>query len=286
METKHTRPLSELEPLLENEDEDIRYKAAQEIAFDIKPPYEQVCEWGQSESPLRREMAAFILGSSAWTDDAKTVTALTYPQAVPFLLKVLNDTDEDVEQSALEALANHKEPNTLPVILGYADHAWEDLRWSVAFSLGSWDWEGACRQYREEAIRVLVKLMDDTDDDVRDWATFSVHNARLDTPETRARLWKALEDTDCDVRGEAAQGLAKFGDSSFIPVLERMLWEDEDLSPCYFLAAEEFGDPALLPAVIAASERWLAEGHEMTWFIEPTIKALRERGFSVLNDLL
>ncbi len=30
METKNTRPLSELKPLLENED--IRYKAAQEIA--------------------------------------------------------------------------------------------------------------------------------------------------------------------------------------------------------------------------------------------------------------
>ncbi|MCX6381474.1 MAG: HEAT repeat domain-containing protein [Armatimonadetes bacterium] len=114
METKNTRPLSELELLLENADEDIRYKAAREVAWDIKPPYEQVCEWGQSENPLRREMAAFILGSSSWVDEAKTVTALTYPQAVPFLLKMLNDMDEDVEQTALEALANHKEPNTLP----------------------------------------------------------------------------------------------------------------------------------------------------------------------------
>ncbi|MCX6381473.1 MAG: HEAT repeat domain-containing protein [Armatimonadetes bacterium] len=156
----------------------------------------------------------------------------------------------------------------------------------MAFILGGWDWEGACIQYREEVIRVLLKLMDDPDDDVRDWATFRAYNGGLDTPETRARLWKALEDTNCDVRGEAAQGLAQFGDSSFIPVLERMLWEDEDLSPCYFLAAEEFGDPALLPAVIAASERWLAEGHEMTWFIEPTIKALRERDFSVSDYLL
>ena len=48
--------------------------------------------------------------------------------------------------------------------------------------------------------------MDDEDEDVRDWATFSIHQGGHDTPEVRARLWEALDDPFSNVRAEAAFG--------------------------------------------------------------------------------
>lgn len=121
--------------------------------------------------------------------------------------------------------------------------------------------------------------MDDPDEEVRDWATFGIHQGEHDTPETRARLWRALDDPNVDVRGEAAAGLAKFGDRSLIPRLDRVLREDLDMASCYFEAAEELGDPVLLPAVLAAAARWekaMEPGEELHSMITSAIEVLQK----------
>jgi hypothetical protein len=123
----------------------------------------------------------------------------------------------------------------------------------------------------------LLALARDSDEDVRDWAVFGLHQGYHDTPEVRACFWRALDDPNPDVRGEAAEGLAKFDDRSFIPRLDRLLREDEGLSPCYFEAAREFGDPALLPAVLEGERRWredMEEGEELHCFITWAIEKL------------
>ncbi|MES4793105.1 MAG: hypothetical protein C4321_09095, partial [Chloroflexota bacterium] len=89
-------------------------------------------------------------------------------------------------------------------------------------------------------------------------ATFAVHQGGHDMPAIRARLFQALEDPNADVRGEAAVALAQFKDPRFGPVLERLLREDEVVMQLYFEAAREWGDPALLPALLFAAERWRA----------------------------
>jgi hypothetical protein len=102
-----------------------------------------------------------------------------------------------------------------------------------------------------------------------------MHQGGHDTPEVRARFWKALDDPNPDVRGEASEGLALLGAPDLAVRLEDLLRNDKALSPCYFTAAEELGDPRLLPAVLDAAERWQSMGEEEE-ALHPCIKAAIE----------
>lgn len=54
-----------------------------------------------------------------------------------------------------------------------------------------------------------MELTQDTDEDVRDWATFGLGVfGQLDSPEIREALVTRLSDTNADVRAEALAGLA------------------------------------------------------------------------------
>lgn len=74
-------------------------------------------------------------------------------------------------------------------------------------------------------------------------------------------------------RGEAAEGLALFGDRSLIPKLDEFLRQDPDL-PSHFFTAEELGDPILLPAVEVGAERWLEMQEELHATIISALEAL------------
>jgi hypothetical protein len=81
------------------------------------------------------------------------------------------------------------------------------------------------------------------------------------------------------VRGEAAAGLAKFGDRSLIPRLDQLLREDPALHSCFFEAAEELGDPCLLPAVLEGAERrrqGIYKGEKLHPIITSAIEALEK----------
>jgi HEAT repeat protein len=255
---------SQIEALLDD-DEDRRYEAASPIIRQGRPALDFGLELARDPHPRLREMACYILGQAGWNDaelQAQTGQEYPrYPEAVPTLIWLLDDDpEEDVRATAAAALANHEALASLPSLLRAASDPSAEVRFGVAGALGSfyessWETEEG-RRLKPEATAALLRLMDDEGEDVRDWATFGVHQGDHDTPETRARLWKALDDPNPDVRGEAANGLAKFGDRALIPRLERLLREDEALSPCYFMAAEELGDPTLLPAVLAAARNY------------------------------
>lgn len=60
-----------------------------------------------------------------------------------------------------------------------------------------------------QAAQALMELTQDTDEDVRDWATFGLGVfGQLDSPEIREALVTRLSDTNADVRAEALAGLA------------------------------------------------------------------------------
>jgi hypothetical protein len=203
-----------------------------------------------------------------------------YIEALPILLRLLEtDPEAEVRGAAAAALGFHADLKTIPNLRRAAADPSEEVRYHVAFSVGSFygcDWTEADALYKAEAQEILLRLMDDPDEDVRDWATFGIHQGEHDTPEARASLWKALDDPNADVRGEAAEGLALFGDQSFIPRLDSLLREDADPSPLYFVAAKEFADPVLSSAVEIGAERWRAmQDREMHPYVLSALEALR-----------
>lgn len=269
---------------LMDEDEDRRYEAAIALQRLGRPALERALELVRDPRVRMREMACFVLGQVV---DHPPIEGEPWPEpcrdGVPVLLELLqSDPNEEVRASAAAALGHQRIPSTIPELCRAALDPSEQIRFDAAAALGSfggWIWEDPeAAPYRDQTCQTLLRLMDDPDDDVRDWATFGMHQGGHDTPEVRARFWKALEDPNPDVRGEASEGLALLGDPDLAPRLDDLLRNDPAISPCYFIAAEELGDPRLLPAVLDAAERWRnmgEEGEEPHPYITSAIEALQ-----------
>ncbi len=275
--------LDELVEQLMDDDEDKRYDVARHIARGGQAVIPRAIELAEDARPRMREMACYILGQVGYPDPDSPGWLIRYADGIPTIVRHLeSDPDDGVRTVAAYALGFHREPSTAQVLCGAASHPSCDVRLAVAHALGSFYgdvWEEEARGLREEVIAALLQLMDDEDEEVRDWATFGVHQGRHDTPATRARLWQALDDPYVEVRGEAARGLAEFGDRALIPRLEKLLREDQDLSEYYFWAARELRDPVLLPPVLEAVERWrqgMEEDEQLDVFIASAVEALQE----------
>jgi hypothetical protein len=72
-----------------------------------------------------------------------------------------------VLESAISALGHLDNVEAVALILRYMDHPDEDVRFSVAFALG-------CFPNDDEAVKGLLILSLDPDEDVSDWAVFGL----------------------------------------------------------------------------------------------------------------
>jgi hypothetical protein len=154
------------------------------------------------------------------------------------LVAGLADANAGVVQSAVFGLGHSSHATALPALLSHARHPAALVRFALAFTLAKYP--------AVEATAALVELAADLDDDVRDWATFSLgtlHDA--DDEHVRARLWANAHDPDRDVRGEAVVGLARRGDLRVIDLLKARLL-DEDCRVYELEAAEEMPRGELL----------------------------------------
>ncbi len=267
---------------------DVRFRAAHALMAAGRPALARAIELTLDERPRMRDMAATILGQAGGNDHSlpgqDRMSRMYYREGVSELLRLMEqDPVADVRESAACALGFQAVPETLPALCRSAFDPSEQVRFGVAYALGCffsgiWEEESAA-PYRGEVTATLLRLMDDKSSHVRDWATFGMHQGGHNTPEVRARLWKALEDTDPDVRGEAAEGLAIFGDISLLPRLMKLLQDKETMVPLYFSAARELGDPSLLPVVEEAAAYWrhdLKPGEELEFDIRWALERLRE----------
>ncbi len=78
----------------------------------------------------------------------------------------------------------------------------------------------------EHNLRLLIGLTRDPEVANRDRATMLLSQQEVDTPEVRQALLLAAEDTDCDVRAEALEGLAERDKELARPLVERELAAD------------------------------------------------------------
>lgn len=173
----------------------------------------------QSNDALMRMRGADILGQLG-------IPERTFPEeCFQSLVPLLGDDDPAVVGAAITALGHLDRDRAANYVAPFQTHDDNRIRQSVAMAMS-----GAETQ---TALETLTRLTGDSDDVVRDWATFGIgRQSKADTPEIRSALAARLGDHDEVVRYEATCGLALKRDrralSPLIMMLEANL-EDFDL---------------------------------------------------------
>jgi hypothetical protein len=124
------------------------------------------------------------------------------------------EADLHVLHSGIVALGHLDYLEGVETICGFSPHPSADVRHAVAVALGGMADED------NRATSSLLQLMQDSDDDVRDWATFRIGVlSELDTPEIREALYLRLDDGHFETHCEAMAGLGKRKDMRVLPAL-------------------------------------------------------------------
>lgn len=151
--------------------------------------------------------------------------------------------DPGVLNDVCIALGHLHDPRAIPALLELWQHPNADVRLGVV--------SGLSEHAIPEAITGLIALSSDSDEHVRDWATFELGQMiTTDTPAIRAALYARLDDPCIDARNEAIEGLATRCDDSVLPVLIRELHDQVALP--LLDAATALARPELCEALVAA----------------------------------
>lgn len=171
-----------------------------------------VGEQGLTSGDARvREVAADVLGSVASVDPA---SAAAIADALIRRLDV--EQHADVLDSVITALGHTGDSRARASVLKHADHPDENVRLAVAWSLPALDLD-------DDALAVLRRLSADSDEDVRDWATFGLAESEARDPATTEALAARTNDPHDDTRAEGIFGLARRHDPRARPLIEREL---------------------------------------------------------------
>jgi len=173
---------------------------------------DKAVELTKSADAARRARGADILGQLGVRPGAASASFVA--ERLQALLRLLNgESDPEVLRSVIVALGHLREPAGLRAILPYSEHPDEDVRQAIAFAL-----PGGLED--ADVIETLLRLMRDSDSDVRDWATFGLGTqSEADSSAIRDALFDRFEDEDRDTRAEAVVGLAKRQDLRTLPVI-------------------------------------------------------------------
>lgn len=190
--------------VVREQDDDARWSAIRELhALGTREVLDRALRLCRSGEVAERIAGAEIAG------ELEPWAAVTRPA----LEAMLDDEDALVVEAAVHALRQQQDSQTVSALSRVAAHDSPNVRWAVATAL-----EDLISD--EIAERVLLALMDDRDNSVRDRATFAVGSlSERDTPRIRAALLARLADPDPAVANEAALGLARRHDSRAIPYL-------------------------------------------------------------------
>ncbi len=205
----------------DEDDEGGPWEAVSELqAIASRVVFDKAVQWARNNNPAKRRRGVDILAQLGKTDEHQAV--VFGDEIYPVIAGVLEDElDLQVIDSCLVALGHLGNPAAIPLILEHRKNSEPDVRFAVAFSLGSFADD-------PRAIQVLLQLMEDEDADVRDWATFGLGvQGSADTPEIREALLERLDDGNPDTREEAVAGLGKRKELRVLPDLIDLLQEEE-----------------------------------------------------------
>ena len=181
-----------------------------------------------SETPAERSQAAELLGK-------RQVIA-----AIPKLVKMLDDPDEDAQWKATLALVAIGEP-ALPRLVDSLSQDKERARWKA---------ESALKLVAGRAVPALIKALDDERARVRQSAAFLLGEIR--DARCLEGLATAMSDKDEHTRWKAATSLTKFGHDATPVVVKRLATRTIEARRCAAWVFQHTRDPAAVPALVRA----------------------------------
>jgi HEAT repeat protein len=195
---------------------------------------------------LERTVAAHVLSVAANGSNRDPTEAIEILSGM-----IPGARDPHLQWAITDALSHIWDVRALGPLLPFAESLSADVRRNVAMGLGA----AMCNDLLPEGVSALVRLSRDQDDDVRDWATFSLGGLEIGTPEVREALWARVTDPHPDTRDEALAGLAKLRDPK-VADLVRVELESGTVSPLLVETATDVADGRLLKALIELREWW------------------------------
>ncbi|MGW4201926.1 ankyrin repeat domain-containing protein [Streptomyces sp. NPDC004726] len=190
--------------------------------------FQAAAAWCASGDPVRRAFAADVLGRLGLPESGRDGGRGPFgARAVPLLRELARDARETVlVRAAVLALGRHGDPAALPEVLRHAGHTEAEVRERVAVALS-----GLVPGDHPEGVGALIALSRDREARVRKPAVAAVAGLHADTPRIREALADRLGDSDTATAAEAAAGLAKRRDPRAVPVLARMLADEDPKGP-------------------------------------------------------
>ncbi len=198
-------------------EDDAAWDAVRELhRIGSREVFNRAADWCKSDNPLVRARGIDVLSQLGKTADHPNNS---FPEESYSLVSDLLKQERDVQPlaSAIAALGHLDNPLAIPLITEHRAHPSAEIRFHVACALGSFP-----NDPRTTSTQLV--LTDDTDEDVRDWATFGLGVlGDLDSIEIRDALFQRLGDPNEDVREEAMVGLGKRRDHRVLPALKAAL---------------------------------------------------------------
>lgn len=191
--------------------------------FDI------ACQWSNSDDPIMRARGIDVLAQLGKTMDHPRNS---FPDESFSLVANLLKREKEAcpLSSAIAALGHLDDARAVPLIAPFHSHPSPEIRFSVACALGSFP-------SLPLSIETLLILTADSDEDVRDWATFGLGSlSDADSQEIREALVQRLDDPHEDVREEAMVGLGKRQDRRVLSSLLGAL-KQSNVTSCVIEAA-------------------------------------------------
>ncbi len=174
--------------------------------------FERAADLCRSSDPLSRARGADVLAQLGKTSDHASNSFRDESYSVIASL-LQEETEPQPLAAGIAALGHLDNPLAVPLITNFSSHPSPEVRFDVAFALG-------CFPNDPLSAETLLRLTQDADEDVRDWATFGLGVlGNTDSDEIREALVRRLNDSDEDVREEAMVGLGKRDDQRVLPNL-------------------------------------------------------------------
>ncbi len=182
--------------------------------------FERAANLCGSSDPLSRARGADVLAQFGKTAGHRSNS---FPEESYSVITdlVQRETAPQPLAAGIAALGHLDSPAAVPLIANFSSHPNTAVRFSVAFALG-------CFADDPFSAKSLLRLTEDTEEDVRDWATFGLGVlGNIDSAEIREALVRRLNDSDEDVREEAMVGLGKRKDPRVFSTLMAALEQPE-----------------------------------------------------------